>query len=58
MAGIDREENHDLLMELCDTLEDASLCAMGSMTPLPVRSAVRHFGEDFGEAKGEEEIHE
>ena len=58
VAGIDRRENHDLLMELCETLEDASLCAMGSMTPLPVRSAVRHFPEDFGLEKGEEEIHE
>ncbi|MFO8173290.1 MAG: NADH-quinone oxidoreductase subunit NuoF [Longimicrobiales bacterium] len=58
VAGIHRRENHDLLMELCDTLEDASLCAMGSMTPLPVRSAVRHFPEDFGVEKGEGEIHE
>jgi formate dehydrogenase iron-sulfur subunit len=58
VAGIDREENHDLLMELCDTLEDASLCAMGSMTPLPVRSAVRYFSEDFGAREGEEEIDE
>jgi formate dehydrogenase iron-sulfur subunit len=58
VAGIDRKENYDLLMELCDTLEDASLCAMGSMTPLPVRSAVRYFAEDFGAREGEEEIDE
>jgi formate dehydrogenase iron-sulfur subunit len=38
-----------LLRELCDTLQHGSLCAMGSMTPYPVRSALDHFGEDFGE---------
>lgn len=37
-----------LLRELCDTLQHGSLCAMGSMTPYPVRSALDHFGEDFG----------
>jgi NADH:ubiquinone oxidoreductase subunit F (NADH-binding) len=25
-----------------------SLCAMGSLTPLPVRSALTKFPEDFG----------
>jgi len=32
---------------LCETMTDGSLCAMGGLTPLPVRSAVTHFGEDF-----------
>ena len=27
---------------------DASLCAMGGLTPLPVLSALEHFREDFG----------
>lgn len=36
-----------LLEALCDTLEHGSLCAMGGMTPYPVRSAVKYFGEDF-----------
>jgi len=39
--------NLDLLHELCDTLEDGSLCAMGGLTPYPVRSALKHFPEDF-----------
>ena len=47
VAGVDREDNYDLLVELCDTMEDASLCAMGGMTPLPVRSVLRYFAEDF-----------
>ncbi|MFJ2989671.1 formate dehydrogenase beta subunit [Collimonas sp. NPDC087041] len=40
-----------LLRDLCDTMINGSLCAMGSMTPLPVLSALDHFPEDFGEVK-------
>ena len=47
IAGEDRDENHELLVELCDTMEDASLCAMGGMTPYPVRSVLKYFAEDF-----------
>jgi formate dehydrogenase iron-sulfur subunit len=47
IAGDNREENYDLLVELCDTMEHASLCAMGGMTPYPVRSVLKHFAEDF-----------
>lgn len=32
-----------LLQDLCTTMEDASLCAMGSMTPVPVRSILDNF---------------
>ena len=45
--GEDREGNYDLLHELCDTMEGASLCAMGGMTPYPVRSVLKYFAEDF-----------
>jgi formate dehydrogenase iron-sulfur subunit len=58
VAGIDPEKNFNLLVELCDTMEDASLCAMGTMTPYPVRSVIKHFAEDFGAIKGEERIDE
>lgn len=37
-----------LLRELCTTMIDASLCAMGGMTPLPVLSALDQHPEDFG----------
>ena len=47
-AGVDREKNLQLLDELCEAMTDGSLCAMGGLTPLPVRSALKHFGEDFG----------
>ncbi|MEJ2087439.1 MAG: NADH-ubiquinone oxidoreductase-F iron-sulfur binding region domain-containing protein [Gammaproteobacteria bacterium] len=36
-----------ILEDLCDVMEKASLCQMGGMTPIPVRSALRHFPEDF-----------
>ncbi len=42
-----REDNLILLHDLCDTMETSSLCALGGMTPFPVRSAVNHFSEDF-----------
>jgi formate dehydrogenase iron-sulfur subunit len=38
----------ELLRELCDTMVDGSLCAMGSMTPYPVLSALNYFSSDFG----------
>src|SRR5690349_7315858 len=47
VAGDDRRKNLVVLDDLCDLMTDGSLCAMGGLTPLPVRSAVRHFGEDF-----------
>lgn len=44
----DTSANLELLHDLCDTLQSASLCALGSMTPYPVISALTHFAEDFG----------
>ena len=49
-AGIDRDRNLVLLEDLCTTMTDGSLCAMGGLTPLPVRSALAHFPEDFHRA--------
>jgi formate dehydrogenase iron-sulfur subunit len=46
--GEQRNADLDLLEELCVTMVDGSLCAMGGLTPYPVRSAVKHFGGDFG----------
>ncbi len=54
IAGENRDENYDLLLELCDTMEDASLCAMGGMTPYPVRSILEHFAEDFASSGGKQ----
>ncbi len=47
VANENRASNLALLEELCDTMEYGSLCAMGGMTPNPVRSAVKYFPEAF-----------
>ncbi len=39
--------NWELLGELCETMEFGSLCAMGGLTPLPVRSIMTHFTADL-----------
>ena len=41
------DDNLALLRDLCDTMEHGSLCAMGGLTPNPVRSALQYFPEDF-----------
>ncbi len=51
ISGQNCDENYDLLVDLCDTMEDASLCAMGGMTPYPVRSVLNHFAEDFASSE-------
>ncbi|UEM19131.1 NADH-quinone oxidoreductase subunit NuoF [Skermanella mucosa] len=47
IAGKDVGGNLTLLQDLCEVMTDGSLCAMGGMTPIPVRSALKHFPEDF-----------
>ena len=37
----------EILTDLCETMKDGSLCALGGFTPYPVMSALRHFPEDF-----------
>ncbi|MEQ1702448.1 MAG: NADH-ubiquinone oxidoreductase-F iron-sulfur binding region domain-containing protein, partial [Ilumatobacteraceae bacterium] len=49
IAGERHDENMALLEDLCEVMADASLCAMGGFTPLPVRSAIAHFVADFGD---------
>ncbi|GAA0236310.1 formate dehydrogenase beta subunit [Cryptosporangium japonicum] len=46
-TGEDREKNLVLLEDLCVLMTDGSLCAMGGLTPMPVRSALTHFPTDF-----------
>jgi formate dehydrogenase iron-sulfur subunit len=49
IKGDDLSKNIPLLRDLCDTLLNGSLCALGGMTPYPVLSALNHFPEDFGD---------
>ena len=48
IAGKDVAKNKSLLLDLCEVMTDGSLCAMGGLTPLPVKSALQNFAEDFG----------
>ncbi|MEE2565690.1 formate dehydrogenase beta subunit [Hyphobacterium marinum] len=50
-AGDNVEKNLKLLDDLCEVMVDGSLCAMGGLTPMPVRSAMQHFPEDFRRAE-------
>ena len=45
--GESAEENLVLLEDLCETLELGSLCALGGLTPMPVRSVMQHFAPDL-----------
>ena len=47
IKGIKVDENKKLLLDLCEVMTDGSLCAMGGLTPLPVKSAMINFPEDF-----------
>lgn len=46
--GEARQQQVQLLRELCDTMQHGSLCAMGGMTPYPVLSALNQHPRDFG----------
>ncbi len=50
IAGTDRTKNLELLEDLCVTMTDGSLCAMGGLTPMPVMSALKGFPDDFNRA--------
>ncbi len=47
VAGVEVEKNMALVDDLLTLMTDASLCALGGLTPLPVGSALKHFPEDF-----------
>ena len=47
-GDVDRSANIELLKDLCDTMVDGSLCALGGMAPYPVRSVLEYYPEDLG----------
>ena len=47
ISGVNVPANKLLLLDLCEVMTDGSLCAMGGLTPLPVKSAMNNFPEDF-----------
>ena len=46
-AGKGREEDVNLLLELCDLVETASLCGLGNTACNPVRSTIKYFREEY-----------
>ena len=47
LAGEDAENNRLLLRDLCQTMVDGSLCALGGLAPYPVLSIMDHFPEEL-----------
>jgi formate dehydrogenase iron-sulfur subunit len=47
VAGQDPAKQEVLLRDLCNTMINGSLCALGGLTPYPVISALNHFPQDF-----------
>ncbi len=45
--GRSRADDLQLLEDLCETMQFGSLCALGGFTPYPVRSALKHWPQDF-----------
>jgi formate dehydrogenase iron-sulfur subunit len=43
LNGKDEKANIELLEELCQTMVDGSLCALGGMAPFPVLSILKHY---------------
>ncbi len=50
VAGDRAAMQQTLLRDLCDTMLNGSLCALGGLTPYPVLSALDYFPEDFSKA--------
>lgn len=47
VAGDAVSDNLHMLHDLFELMEEASLCAMGGLTPMPVKTALAHFPQDF-----------
>jgi NADH:ubiquinone oxidoreductase subunit F (NADH-binding)/NADH:ubiquinone oxidoreductase subunit E len=39
--------NQDLLSDLCQVMEDASICGLGQAAPNPIRLTMKHFAEEI-----------
>jgi formate dehydrogenase iron-sulfur subunit len=55
--GENVEANLELLDDLCETMIDMSLCAMGGMTPFPVQSAMKAYQAQLNEKNPSVEGH-
>lgn len=46
-AGHGREQDLDLLLDICDGLSGRSLCPLGDAAVGPVRSSIKHFRDEY-----------
>ncbi|MEH6581698.1 MAG: NADH-ubiquinone oxidoreductase-F iron-sulfur binding region domain-containing protein [Halioglobus sp.] len=46
-SGEQPDDNRILLQDLCQTMIDGSLCALGGMAPFPVQSVMKHFPDEL-----------
>src|ERR1700728_341210 len=51
VAGQDAAKQEIVLRDLCNTMIQGSLCALGGLTPYPVISALNHFPQDFAKQR-------
>lgn len=51
VAGVEPQKQEVVLRDLCETMTQGSLCALGGLTPYPVLSALNHFPDDFRKAQ-------
>lgn len=58
ISGHNPDENLLLIKDLCQLMAEGSLCAMGSLTPLPVQSAMKNFPDDFQVKQEKEDMME
>ena len=47
VEGEQAPENRIILRDLCQTMVDGSLCALGGMAPYPVLSIMEHFPDEL-----------
>ncbi|MHC4253180.1 MAG: NADH-ubiquinone oxidoreductase-F iron-sulfur binding region domain-containing protein, partial [Planctomycetota bacterium] len=45
--GKGKEDDVEILRELCEAVRDASLCALGGTAPNPVLSTINYFGHEY-----------
>ena len=47
--GEGEEDDPDFLIEICNAVKDASMCALGGTLPNPILTSVHHFGDEYEE---------
>jgi NADH-quinone oxidoreductase subunit F len=47
VAGGGREQDLDLLLDICDNISGKSFCALGDAAIVPVQSSIKHFRDEY-----------